>query len=111
METERIELSDGAWVVIKTQMTHGARKAMQAQFPSGSKVVDDKPVDAEGNPLPDEVADKANDALILNSVVEWSLGDIGMEALDTLAEVDYLKLLGRLVELQALPLAEMSARG
>ncbi len=111
MDTERVELSEGGEAWIKTQMTHGARKAMQAEFPSGSKIVDSRPVDAQGNPLGDDVADRANDTLILHSVTSWSYGEVSMEVLDTVPEVDYLKLLGRLVELQALPLAEMTAEG
>ena len=98
MDTIRVELRNGGWAAIRPYLSHGTRVAVQGCLPSSCELVDGKVSMPGGDAIPQPVIDKANDTLVLRSVMEWSYGPVTEETLVEMPEEDYLVILGRITE-------------
>ena len=94
METVKLELPNGQWVIVFAKLTHGARMASQERMPKGLNIVGDIPVMEDGTPVDLHHMEKAHEGLLLKSIIEWSYGPkVEAHLLETMAEEEYQVLL------------------
>lgn len=110
MNTERIELSDGDWAVVRSRMSHGTSVAMQQALPADVIEVEGEARAADGSPLAKEIQSEMTDVLILTSVTEWSYGRVDKATMGQMPEQDYIAVSRRLEELySSTPLVPQNA--